>query len=104
MRQCPTPEGGPGSRPLIAHQISACVCVERQQEYYHKCHRCVFRGKPLDLGLPETSRAQRNGSVAQDRDQLRVEQTVELPSRNRVLVEESRDERKLLPAVPRTPR
>ncbi len=48
MRQCPTPEGGPGSRPLIAHQISACVCVERQQEYYHKCHRCVYRGTPTD--------------------------------------------------------
>ena len=104
MRQCPTPEGGPGSRPLIAHQISACVCVERQQEHYHKCHRCVFRGQPAEFGLPETSRAQRNGSVAPNRDQLRVEQIVELPNRNRVPVEESGDERRVLPAVPRTAR
>jgi hypothetical protein len=75
MRQCPTPEGGPASRPLIAHRISQCECVERQSEHYHKCHRCVFGGKPVDFTLGETNGAPRNGVAP-------VERVVELPSRN----------------------
>ena len=88
MRQCPTPEGGPGQRPLIAHQIPGCVCVERQQEHYHKCHRCVFRGKPVEFVLPETIGVSRNGSLTPNRigeplrNQLGTEQVLELPTRN----------------------
>jgi len=90
MRQCPTPEGGPGIRPLIAHQITGGACVERQQEHYHKCHRCVHHGRGAELVLPATNSAERNGKVTADRtgelerDRLRVEQTVELQSRNGV--------------------
>ena len=79
MRQCPTPEGGPASRPLIAHRISACECVERQSEHYHKCYACVFGGKPVDFTLGETNGASRNG-VAPVKPA--AERVVELPSRN----------------------
>jgi hypothetical protein len=47
MRQCPTLPGD--DRPLIAHSIVNGVCMERQRDFYHKCHRCVFRGKPADF-------------------------------------------------------
>lgn len=61
MRQCPTLEGE--SRPLIAHRIEASSCLARQRELYHKCHRCVYRGKPAtyvhpgDAGRPAESEA-----------------------------------------------
>ena len=56
MRQCPTLAGD--DRPLIAHSIANTLCSKRQREFYHKCHRCVFRGKPADYevaapGAPE---------------------------------------------------
>ena len=47
MRQCPTLPGD--ERPLIAHSIVNGVCMERQRDFYHKCHRCIFRGKPADF-------------------------------------------------------
>jgi len=103
MRQCPTPEGGPGPRPLIAHRISGGDCVDRQREHYHKCHSCVFRGQAADCVLPETNGVHRNGAVASDRtsdprrDQLRVEQVVELPSRNGVPAAGSRDKPTAVP-------
>ncbi len=84
MRQCPTPEGGPGHRPLIAHQITGCVCVERQREHYHKCYRCVFRGKPAEFVLADTNGVLRNGSVTPDRTGglLRDGQIPKSPRRN----------------------
>lgn len=42
MRQCPTLPGD--DRPLIAHTIANPLCLQRQRDFYHKCHRCVFRG------------------------------------------------------------
>jgi hypothetical protein len=47
MRQCPTLEGD--DRPLIAHMIGSQLCFSRQRTNYHKCHRCVYRGKPADF-------------------------------------------------------
>lgn len=29
--------------------------MERQREFYHKCHRCVFRGMAADFALPPTN-------------------------------------------------
>lgn len=55
MRQCPTLEGE--SRPLIAHRIEAGSCLARQRELYHKCHRCVYRGKPAAYVHPSDSGA-----------------------------------------------
>ncbi|MGE3173259.1 MAG: hypothetical protein AB7O97_11595 [Planctomycetota bacterium] len=43
MRDCPTVEGS--SIPLIVHRIAVADCLSRQSCNYHKCHRCVFRGK-----------------------------------------------------------
>lgn len=72
MRQCPTPEGGPGSRSLFTHRISVSECAERQREQYHKCHYCVLRGKPPEFGLGECNGVHRNGTTAP------VERIVEL--------------------------
>lgn len=32
--------------PLITHLIGADTCMSRQRGFYHKCHRCMYRGKP----------------------------------------------------------
>ena len=62
MRQCPTLRGD--ERPLFAHSIVNGVCMQRQREFYHKCHRCVFGGKPTDFVLDPTPDAlHRNGTV-----------------------------------------
>ena len=34
--------------PLIVHRISVPQCAQRQETGYHRCHRCVYRGRPLD--------------------------------------------------------
>lgn len=43
MRDCPTIEAP--TVPLIVHRIAVDECMSRQSCNYHKCHRCVFRGK-----------------------------------------------------------
>ena len=43
MRLCPTVEGT--AAPLITHRISSDVCQTRQCANFHKCHRCIYRGK-----------------------------------------------------------
>jgi hypothetical protein len=50
MRVCPSIEGS--AVPLIAHRICAEDCLRRQQENYHKCFRCMFRGKSADWQPP----------------------------------------------------
>lgn len=62
MRQCPTLKGD--TRPLITQRIENPTCLRRQREFYHKCHRCIFNGQPMDFGEPEP--AGRNGTVAHD--------------------------------------
>ena len=77
MRQCPTIEGD--FRPLIVQSIDACQCFARQRDFYHKCHRCVFRGKSAEFVHVPTARAEltegvhRHGDPARDvpRDQPR---------------------------------
>ena len=62
MRQCPTLAGD--DRPLFAHSIANDVCMQRQREFYHKCHRCVFRGEAADFVMnPQPEAAHRNGVV-----------------------------------------
>lgn len=43
MRLCPTVDSN--ATPLITHLIGADVCMSRQRGFYHKCHRCLYRGK-----------------------------------------------------------
>ena len=54
LRQCPTRMGD--LRPLIAHHVAVDTCMARQREFYHKCHRCLYRGKPagfvIDTEVP----------------------------------------------------
>ena len=33
---------------MITHRIVADVCMARQGTQFHKCHKCVFRGKAAD--------------------------------------------------------
>ncbi len=62
MRQCPTLPGD--DRPLFAHSVTSGVCMRRQREYYHKCHRCVFRGESADFVVdPKSEAPHRNGVV-----------------------------------------
>lgn len=46
MRECPTVAGS--SIPLILHRVTVGACQERQECNYHKCHRCIYRGRPAD--------------------------------------------------------
>ncbi len=43
MRLCPTVDGT--HSPLITHQIGVDVCQTRQHAFFHKCHRCIYRGQ-----------------------------------------------------------
>jgi hypothetical protein len=44
MRTCPSVEGS--APPLITHRIGVDVCMARQRTFFHKCHRCIYRGQP----------------------------------------------------------
>jgi hypothetical protein len=44
MRTCPSVEGS--ASPLITHRIGVDVCMARQRTFFHKCHRCIYRGQP----------------------------------------------------------
>jgi hypothetical protein len=63
MRQCPTPEGA--YHPLIAHRITSALCLARQRDFYHKCHRCRYRGQPAGLSLEEPEPVADDRSAAQ---------------------------------------
>ena len=43
MRSCPSVEGS--APPLITHRIGVDVCFARQRTFFHKCHRCIYRGQ-----------------------------------------------------------
>lgn len=46
MRLCPSVEGS--ATPLITHRIGVEVCMARQGTFFHKCHRCIYRGRAAD--------------------------------------------------------
>jgi hypothetical protein len=50
VRHCPTVAGD--GAPLIVQTIGCDTCLKRQAEHYHKCHRCVYRGKAADYVPP----------------------------------------------------
>ena len=49
MRHCPTLASD--DRPLIAQSIQTHLCLSRQRGFYHKCHRCVYRGESADFTI-----------------------------------------------------
>lgn len=46
-RVCPTLPGD--QHALITHRIGVTMCQKRQREFYHRCHRCIYRGKAADF-------------------------------------------------------
>lgn len=52
--------------PLIIHRITAQDCTSRQECHYHKCHRCIYRGKAASWE-PEGSQVQGVGSRVAER-------------------------------------
>ncbi|MCA8942489.1 MAG: hypothetical protein KDB80_08020 [Planctomycetes bacterium] len=63
-RACPTIEGR--EEALITHAIAPSMCLQRQREHYHKCHRCVYRGKPASFEFvppPSVNGTSRNGAA-----------------------------------------
>jgi hypothetical protein len=52
---CPTRTDG--AHALIAHWITAAVCLERQRANYHKCFACQYRGLAAGAALPAAPRA-----------------------------------------------
>jgi hypothetical protein len=55
MRTCPSVEGS--ASPLITHRIGTEVCLARQSTFFHKCHRCVYRGQAANWEPAEPSMA-----------------------------------------------
>ncbi len=33
---------------MITHRIGSDVCMARQRTFFHKCHRCIYRGQAAD--------------------------------------------------------
>jgi hypothetical protein len=75
MRLCPTVEGS--ASPLITHRIGTEVCQARQNTFFHKCHRCIYRGKSLDWEPEEAPLSMVNVHAAEEATQGDVK-TVEI--------------------------
>lgn len=60
-RECPSTNGAP--RQLITHRIGTDLCLQRQRENYHKCHRCVYRGKPASFEIEAEDTGGSNGQL-----------------------------------------
>lgn len=76
QRLCPTVEG---SSPLITHRIGVEVCLARQSTFFHKCHRCVYRGKPANWEAETPQLAMVNVHAAEEPVQIDVAK-VAIPS------------------------
>lgn len=63
MRTCPSVEG---SVPLITHQIGVDVCMSRQRTFFHKCHRCVYRGQAANWEPADAPTAMINIHAAEE--------------------------------------
>jgi hypothetical protein len=64
MRLCPSVEGSP--TPLITHRIGVDVCMARQRTFFHKCHRCIYRGKAANWEPVEPPLAMINVHAAEE--------------------------------------
>lgn len=64
MRLCPSVEGS--ASPLITHRIGSDVCMARQRTFFHKCHRCIYRGQAADWKPPEELTAMLNLRAAEE--------------------------------------
>lgn len=64
MRLCPSVEGS--ASPLITHRIGVDVCLARQRTFFHKCHRCIYRGKAASWEPDEPPLAMINVHAAEE--------------------------------------
>lgn len=85
MRLCPSVEGS--ASPLITHRIGTEVCQARQASNFHKCHRCIYRGKPAAWEPETPPLAMINVHAAEEPAQFEVK-TVEI-SRPKVATQAS---------------
>jgi hypothetical protein len=51
---------------LITHLIGVDVCMARQRGFYHKCHRCLYRGKPANWEPATTNGTLPTNGVSQN--------------------------------------
>ena len=82
MRLCPTVEGS--ASPLITHRIGVDVCMARQGTFFHKCHRCIYRGQAASWEPEESPLAMLNVHAAEEpvhADVKQVEITRPAPGR-----------------------
>lgn len=78
MRQCPSVEGT--ASPLITHRIGSDVCLARQQTFFHKCHRCIYRGQPANWQPPDAHLEMINVHTAEEPVQAGVK-IVKMPGK-----------------------
>ena len=64
MRLCPSVEGS--ASPLITHRIGSEVCLARQRTFFHKCHRCIYRGQAANWEPAESPLAMLNVHAAEE--------------------------------------
>lgn len=82
MRLCPSVEGS--ASPLITHRISTEVCLARQGAFFHKCHRCIYRGQPASWEPEAMPLAMVNVHASEEPPQVGVKD-VEIPRPERLL-------------------
>lgn len=75
MRLCPSVEGS--APPLITHRIGVEVCMARQRTFFHKCHRCIYRGQAANWEPADAPMAMLNVHAAEEPGIVDVK-TVEL--------------------------
>ncbi len=62
---------------MIIHRIAAGDCLSRQSCNYHKCHRCIYRGKAA--GWEPTGSAANTGRTEQTGERAVPTRLVEVP-------------------------
>lgn len=79
-RICPSVEGS--TSPLITHRIGVDVCLAQQRTFFHKCHRCIYRGKAANWEPERAPQAALDLVTGEKASPAEVKQ-IELPARRR---------------------
>lgn len=57
---------------MITHRIGVDVCMARQRTFFHKCHRCIYRGQSATWEPAEAPQAMINVHAAEEPVQVDV--------------------------------
>ncbi len=79
-RLCPSVEGS--ASPLITHRIGVEVCLARQRTFYHKCHRCIYRGQAATWEPDQSSMATINMQLGEEIVNVGVKRLTAAPARD----------------------